>query len=461
MVKNRAKKTALGIVAILTGAAIIIGIAGWGKEMGIKSQVTEHTLDNGLKVLIQVDKRAPIASVQIWYRVGSADEVRGMTGISHALEHMMFRGTPKYPNDSYSEQIAKNGGRDNAFTTQDFTGYYANVDKSKVALCFELEADRMQHLTLDPALFQLEMKAVREERRLRTDDSPKAGTFERFLASAHPNGPYHHPVIGWMEDLHYFTAEDLRAWYQRFYVPNNAILVVVGDVEPQEIMSLVQKYFGTIPKKPLPILLPGKDVPALGERRIKVEYPAELPYLIMGYEVPSLITAQESWEPYALAVLANALDGGESARLPKHLVREKEICASCSAYYDFLQRYDTQFILRGTPSAASTPLQLEQGFQTELTRLKTELLDEKELARIKMQLMASEVYGQDAITDQAERLAAFESVGSSWQTSQQFINHIQAVTAKQVQQVAQKYLINKRLTVAELVPMKRENHAKK
>ncbi len=454
--KIRSKK-----MAILIGAAIIMAIAGWGNDIVIKSQISEHTLENGLKVVVQVDKRAPIASVQVWYHVGSADEVRGLTGISHALEHMMFRGTPKYPNDAYSEIIAKNGGRDNAFTTQDFTGYYANVEKSKVALCLELEADRMQHLTLDPALYQLEMKAVREERRLRTDDNPKAVTFERFLASAHANGPYHHPVIGWMDDLFHFTDKDLRNWYQQYYVPNNATIVIIGDVEPKQIFELAQKYFGPIPKKALPKSLPGKDIASLGEKRIKVEYVAELPYLIMGFQVPSLMTAKEAWEPYALAVLANALDGGESARLPKHLVREQEICASCYAHYDFLQRYDTQFILRGTPSEAASVAQLEQAMMSELTKLKTEKLESKELARIKTQLTADEIYSKDAITDQAELLATFESIGSNWQTSQQLIDNIQAVTAEQVQQVAQKYLINNRLTIAELVAMKQDNHVKK
>lgn len=450
-------------VAILMGAAIIIGIAGWGTNMVIKSQITEHTLDNGLKIVVQVDKRAPIASVQLWYKVGSADEVRGLTGISHALEHMMFRGTPKYPNDSYSDLVAKNGGRDNAFTTQDFTGYYANVDKSKVALCLELEADRMQYLTLDPALFQLEMKAVREERRLRTDDNPKSVVFERFLATAHVNGPYHHPVIGWMDDLSHFTQEDLRTWYQRYYVPNNATLIVVGDVDPKQIFELAQHYFGKIPKRALPLSLPDKDIPALGERRIKVEYSAELPYFIMGYQVPSLMTAtaEASWEPYALAVLANALDGGESARLPKHLVREQEICASCATHYDFLQRYDTQFILRGTPSESASIAELEQALLSEVDKLKKEKLDDKELKRIKTQLTANEIYSKDEVTAQAEMLGTFESIGSSWQASQQFIEHIQAVTAEQVQQVAQKYFINKRLTTAELVPLKQENHVKK
>ena len=454
--KIRSKK-----MAFLVGTAIIIGIAGWGKEIVIKSQISEHTLENGLKIVVQVDKRAPIASVQVWYKVGSADEVRGLTGISHALEHMMFRGTPKYPNDLYSEIISKNGGRDNAFTTQDFTGYYANVEKSKVALCLELEADRMQHLTLDPALYQLEMKAVREERRLRTDDNPKSVTYERFLAAAHINGPYHHPIIGWMDDLFHFTDADLRHWYEQYYVPNNATVVVIGDVEPKQIFELAQKYFGAIPKKNLPKPLPSKDIAPLGERRIKVEYAAELPYLMMGFQVPSMITAKEAWEPYALAVLANALDGGESARLPKNLVREQEICASCYAHYDFLQRFDTQFILRGTPSEGTSVAKLEQAMQAELTKLKTQKLETKELSRIKTQLMADEVFSKDAITDQAEVLGTFESIGSNWQASQQMIDNIQAVTAEQVQQVAQKYLINTRLTVAELVPLRQENHGKK
>lgn len=414
--------------------------------------VSEFKLANGLKIVVQEDHRAPVVVSQIWYKVGSADEVRGITGLSHALEHMMFRGTPSFPKDSYSEIISANGGRDNAFTSTDYTGYYAELDKSKLELSFELEADRMRMLSLDPQVFQTELKAVREERRLRTEDNPRALTYERFAAVAYPNGPYHHPIIGWMDDIQNYTITDLRHWYENWYVPNNATIVVVGDVDPQQVLALATKYFGPIPAKPMPPVKPLSEITPLGEQRIRVEIPAELPYLMMGYKVPSYRTAKEEWEPYALAVAAAALDGGNSARFAKNIIRGKTLAASAGASYDFAKRFDSQFLLRGIPAGNHTMVELEAAFRDEVAKLRNEPLPDAELARIKTLIMASDVFDKDSMSDQALVLGEFESVGGSWKDAKTYVDKIKAVTSNQVQAVAQKYLVDGRLTVAELIP---------
>lgn len=287
------------------------------------SQVQEFTLNNGLKILVKEDHRAPIAVSMIWYHVGSADEPGGITGVSHAIEHMMFKGTEKFPLGVFSKTIADIGGQTNAFTSNDYTAFYEKTDASKLATSFELEADRMNHLLLDANEFAKEIKVIQEERRLRTEDNPQALAFERFLATAHLSAPYHHPVIGWMSDLKHMTVDDIRVWYKKYYAPNNATLVVVGDVNPNQVKALAEKYFGALASHPIPERKFQKEPPQLGEKIVHVQAIAKLPLILMGYTVPSVNTAINSYEPYALEVIAGILDAGDSARFTKNLIRNK------------------------------------------------------------------------------------------------------------------------------------------
>ncbi|AUH71656.1 insulinase family protein [Legionella sainthelensi] len=418
------------------------------------SQVQEFILNNGLKILVKEDHRAPIAVSMIWYKVGSADEPGGITGVSHAIEHMMFKGTEKYPLGIFSKTIASIGGQANAFTNNDYTAFFEKVDASKLATSFELEADRMNHLTLDTNEFAKEIKVIQEERRMRTDDNPQALAFERFLATAHFSAPYHHPVIGWMSDLKQMNVEDVREWYKKYYAPNNATLVVVGDVNPEQVRVLAENYFGALPRKAIPERKVQKEPPMLGKKSVHVQASAKLPLLMLGYSVPSTSTAHKAYEPYALEIIAGILDAGESSRFAKNLIRGNHIAAGADTYYNPYTRYQTQFIIYGTPSQNSKVSDLQKAFLNELDDLKKKPVNQEELQRIKNQIIAQKTFEKDSIFGQASEIGLLETIGLGWQKAGEYTNAIEAVTPEQIQQTAQHYFQEKNKTIAILEPQK-------
>lgn len=414
----------------------------------------EYKLDNGLKVVVREDHRSPVVVAQLWYKVGSAKEHRGITGVSHALEHMMFQGTPTLPGDSFAKLISQYGGENNAFTTEDFTAYYEELDAANLAISLEAEADRMTHLILSPSAFEKELQVIIEERRMRTDDNPQSFTWERFMALAHPMGPYHHPVIGWRDDLDHMTIEHLRDWYQKWYAPNNASLIVVGDVDAKKVYELAKQYFGPIPSRTLTEIKTTKELTPLGEKRQKVHIHAELPYVIWGYTVPSLKTADQQEESFALAVISTLLDGGPSARLNRDLIRGSQVAADIGTHYDLLKEFSTQFLIAGVPAQGQTVQVLEQKVLEQIEMLKTQPVSEQELQRAKTHLLAQNIYSRDSISHQAIVLGELISLGLPWQLIDEYPEKIKAITAEQIQQVAQKYFDERRLTVTELVPEK-------
>ena len=418
--------------------------------------VHEKVLANGLKVIVKEDHRAPVATAQVWYKVGSANEYGGITGVSHVLEHMMFKGTPKFPLGEFSQILASVGARDNAFTGRDYTAYYQLLDVSKIVTSFELESDRMAQLNLDEAEFIKELEVVKEERRLRTEDNPNSLTYEQFNAAAYMSSPYHNPVIGWMDDLNSMKVDDLSQWYEKWYAPNNATLVVVGDVNPDEVFSLAEKYYGSIPARKVEPVKSRLEPQQVGERRIEVKAVAKLPYILIGYKVPVLKTTENSDDVYALNILAGILDGGRSSRLSKNLVRKQEIAASAGAGYDLYAARNNMFLFDGTPNADNTVDELELAIQGEIEKLQTELVSEQELSRVKAQVVASEVYQQDSVQRQAYLIGSLETVGLGWQTMNKYAEEIQKITAEQVREVAKKYLINEHKTVAILTPIERK-----
>lgn len=415
--------------------------------------VHEYRLDNGLKILVQEDHRAPVVVSQVWYKVGSSYEYGGITGISHMLEHMMFKGTAKHPPGEFSRIIAANGGRENAFTGRDYTAYFQTLERSRLPVSFELEADRMRGLKLSEAEFVKEHQVVLEERRLRTDDQPRAKMEEHFEAMVHASSPYRNPVIGWPDDVAGLTLDDLKQWYQRWYAPNNATVVVVGDVEPESVLQLAKKHFGPLKPSVLPPVKPQGEVAQLGARRIETRIPAKLPYLSIAFQTPSLKTAVIPWEPYALEVAAGVLDGGNSARLSSRLVRGQQIAASAGAGYDLFARLDTNFALEGTPVEGKTLEVLEKALLDEVKQLQASPVTAEELSRVKAQVAAQHVYQLDSTFYQAMQLGMTETVGLGWEASRDYLNKLNAVTAQQVQQVAQKYLIEDRLNVGYLHPL--------
>ena len=418
----------------------------------VQAKVHEYMLDNGMKILVKPDHRFPVVISQVWYKVGSSYEHNGITGISHMLEHMLFKGTPDVPKGEFSRIIAALGGQENAFTSSDYTAYFQRLEKSRLETSFRLEADRMRNALIPEDEFLKERDVVAEERRLRTEDNPQAKAFEQFRAAAFVSSPYHHSVIGWMSDIQNYTVEDARGWYEQWYAPNNATLVVVGDVKPQEVLELAKKYYGPIKPVDRPNLKPRPEIPQNGERRLSLKFPATIDYLMMGYKVPSLNTTSEDWEVYALEVLAWILDGGDSSRFSKELVRDQQLVASTSVSYDLYSRLETLLMLSAVPAKGKNIDDVEVALRKQIKRLQDELVSVEELQRIKTQIMAGTVYERDSIFYQAMQLGSLETVGIGWQADEQFADKINSVTREQIKAVARKYLIDDRLTVAILDP---------
>jgi zinc protease len=415
----------------------------------------EYTLANGLRLVVKEDHRSPVVVSQIWYRAGSIDELNGATGVAHVLEHMMFKGTKKVPGGEFSKRIAAAGGRENAFTGRDYTAYFQQLHKSQLPLAMELESDRMHNLILTKEEFAKEIRVVMEERRLRTDDQPHALVHEKMMAVAYQSHPYQRPIIGWMNDLENMSVRDAKEWYDRWYAPNNAVLVVVGDVNPKEVFALAQKYYGEIKPRPLaPLALrkPQIEPAQAGIKRVVVKAPAKLPYLTMGYHAPVLRDAGTDWEPYALEMLVGVLDGNESARLNKELVRERRIANSAGAGYDSTARGPGMFYLYGTPSEGKTSAELEVALRGEMEKLVLDGITEAELARVKAQVVASHVFRLDSMFYQAMEIGQLESIGLSYRDLDTMVKKLQAVTAEQVREVAKKYVQDDSLTVAVLDP---------
>ncbi len=415
-------------------------------------KATEKVLANGLKVLVKEDHRSPVVVSQVWYKVGSSYEPGGITGISHMLEHMMFKGTDKHPAGEFSRIIAENGGDENAFTGQDYTAYFQTMAADKLEVSMELEADRMRNLHLLPEELKKELQVVTEERRMRTEDNPQGKMQEYFNAMAYSNSPYKHPVIGWPADIANYNVEDIQAWYQRWYAPNNATLVIVGDVNTATVFSLAEKYFGGLKISEIKPIKPQTEVEQLGLRRMTVKVPAKLPSILMGYKVPVLKTAEKEWEAYALEVLAGILDGGSSARLTSGLVRGKQIAVSAGAGYGLTSRISDLFELEATPAEGKTLAEMETALKAEVTKLQNSQVNEEELSRIKAQVSANAVYERDSNFYQAMQLGMLETVGLGWQKVDEYVAKVNQVTAAQVQEVAKKYLIDDHLNIAYLEP---------
>lgn len=412
---------------------------------------TEFSLANGLKVVVHEDHRAPVLVVQVWYRVGSSYEPEGLTGLSHALEHMMFQGTAKVPVGEFSRLVSLYGGQDNAFTTDDFTSYYQVYTADKLPLAFELEADRMRGLVLRPESFAQEIRVVMEERRLRTDDDPQALAGERFLALAHLTSPSRVPTIGWMRDLETLKLDDLKRWYETWYAPNNATLVVAGDVDPEVVKAQAERFFGPLAARELPAVKPPRELPEPGDRFLTLTLPAKVPALYLSYNVPSLNTAPAG-DAEALRMLAGVLDEGFSSRLETRLVREQQVAAAVSSGYDAFARGDSLFSLRAVPAPGRTLQELQAAITAEIEKLKTDAIEPDELKRVYAGLVSGDVFVRDSVMEQANRIGTLESIGQSWRLIEAWPQSLRQVTPEQLQAAAGKYLVPARRAVLHLVP---------
>jgi zinc protease len=417
-------------------------------EAELREQVFETVLPNGLKVILLENHKAPLVTFQVWYRVGSRNEAWGKTGLSHMLEHMMFKGTKKIGPEEFSRIIQENGGNDNAFTSYDYTAYFENLSADRVQVAIDLEADRMQNLMLREEDFRTERMVVMEERRLRTEDNPQSVLIEQIMSTAFQTQPYHWPIIGWMEDIARFTLEDLKAYYRTYYNPINAILVVVGDFKKEELLPKIARAFGSYPKGLAPDQEKDIDPPQIGERRIFVKKMAQLPFLLMGYHAPNL----REQDSYVLEVIATILSGGKSSRLYQSLVREKRLALSADADQSLVSRDPSLFTLSAELLPGKEVAEVEKAFDQEIERLQREPVGEKELEKAKNQLEASFIFGQDSIFNQAMLLARHE-IALSWKAIDDYLPSIRKVTPEDIQRVAKKYLIPDNRTMGILIPL--------
>jgi zinc protease len=423
-----------------------------GEGPAATAQAFERTLPNGMKVLVKRDNRAPTAVHMVWYRAGSMDEVNGRTGVAHVLEHMMFKGTRTLAPGEFSRRVAAMGGRENAFTSRDYTGYFQQIHTSRLSEVMQLEADRMANLRLSDDEFAKEIRVVMEERRLRTEDRATALVYEQLMASAFTAHPYRHPIVGWMSDLESMTAADAQAWYDAWYSPSNALLVVAGDVDPEAVWALAQRTYGTIPARALPARKPQIEPPQRGLRRIEVKAPAENPYVAMAFRVPKLEAVDGDREPYALELLGSLLDGGDSTRFTRNVVRGSRVANRAGAGYDMTQRGPALFVLDGTPAQGRTTQDVERALRAEIERIAKEGVPQAELDRVKVQYVAGQVYKRDSVFAQAMELAGLEIVGLSHRDADRILERIRSVTVDEVRAVAAKYFGDDQLTVATLLP---------
>ena len=412
----------------------------------------ETTLANGMKLIVKEDRRAPSVVHMVWYRAGAMDEPDGVSGVAHVLEHMMFKGTEDVGPGEFNKRVAAVGGRDNAFTGKDYTAYFQQVPPAHLPAMMALEADRMQNLVLTDDEFRRELEVVKEERRLRTDDQPRALVFEQLMATAYQAHPYRRPVIGWMPDLEAMQPDDARAWYRRWYAPNNAYLVVVGDVDHREVFREAEKHYGSVAANELPARRISPEPAQRGPRASVVKAPAELPYLAMAWQVPALRDPANDREAYALQVLAAVLDGYDGARLTRRLVRDQQIAVSVGASYDTGNRGPALFYLHGVPAAGTTPEALQAALRAEIQRIRDEGISAEELARVKTQAVAAQVYKRDSLMGQAMEIGYLESAGMSWRDEATLLDGLRAVTAEEVQAVARRYFDDDTLSTARLEP---------
>jgi zinc protease len=410
--------------------------------------VSEATLDNGLRVLVLEDHRSPIVSIQMWYRVGSRNERPGATGLAHFLEHMMFKGTAVHGKGEFATRVEQNGGQDNAFTTQDVTSYFVDIAADKLDMVLTLEADRMRHLLLDAKEIDSERQVVMEERRTRTEDDPDGLLNEALNSLAFKAHPYRWPVIGWTEDIKRINPAELRAFYDTYYQPNNAVLVVVGDVKASDVLVRVRRSFGSIRRGPETPPVTAVEPPQIDERRVLVKkVGAQVPLVDLAWHVPN----HRSPDAPALELLSTILSEGRASRLYRTLVYERRLALSAGGDYSYFAHDRSLFSFYASALPGTTADVLEAALLAEIERLKTEPVPDEELERAKNQIEAGFVWRQDSVHSRASSLARFELAGS-WRQHEEFVRRIRAITAADLQRVARTYFPTDRKNVAILLP---------
>ena len=454
----------LVVSAWLLPPSIAMAQAGGGQAEG----VAQFKLANGMTLIVKPDHRAPTVAHMLWVGVGAIDEVDGTSGVAHALEHMMFKGTPRVPAGQFSRQVARLGGRENAFTTEDFTAFFQQVPASKLADVMALESDRFAHNQWPDTEFTKEIEVIKEERRMRTDDNPRAALQEALNAQAFVASPYHRSVIGWMGDLDSMVADDVRHFWQSWYVAHNAAVVIAGDITPEQALALAQKYYEPIADRALPVRKPRLEPEQKGLRRFEFKAPAEQAYVALAFKVPQLTAFKQplkqgetedevldpaSQDALALTVLSAVLDGYAGARLDKALTQgPKRLADRAGASNGLLGRGPQLFVLDAVPAPGQSADAVVAALREQVRQVAEKGVNPAELNRVKTQWVASEVYKLDSIFNQAQELGSYWAQGLALDASPRLIRALKAVTPAQVQSVAQRYFGDDGLTIGVLHP---------
>lgn len=431
-------------------SSLLIGMLGVSAIANAKT--LEYRLDNGMKLIVREDHRAPVVVSQIWYKIGASYEHDGISGVSHVLEHMLFKGTKTLKSGEFSAIIAENGGKENAFTGKHYTAYFQRISSDRLELCLRLEADRMRNVVFVEEEFKKELEVIKEERRWRVDNKPKSKLYEQFNAIAFLNSPVRIPTIGWMTDLESLTMQDAKAWYERWYAPNNATLVIVGDVDAEHVYELTQKYFGAYKPMQINASKARKEIAQMGMRHLTLLDKVATPYLLMGYKVPALNTADDAKVPYVLDVIGSILDGGNSARFAKNLLRGQELAVSLGTSYDLYERIEGLFLFAGTPTPTTSVAQLKQAIMEQINELKTHKVAQHELDKVIAQVVAGKIYDRDSMFNMGMQIGTLESAGLTWQHLDNYEENIKKVTADDIIKVTKQYFVEDQLTIAELLP---------
>ncbi|MBV1733346.1 MAG: insulinase family protein [Hydrogenophaga sp.] len=447
------------VLLALAGSVGWAGAATTSSAISAETRAQQFTLSNGMALIVKPDRRAPTVAHMLWVRVGAMDEVDGTSGVAHALEHMMFKGTPDMKPGEFSRRVAALGGRENAFTSRDATAYHQQVPASRLEAMMELEADRFARNQWADDEFVREIEVIKEERRQRTEESPRARMFEALSAMVFQASPYRRPVVGWMSDLEAMTPQDVRDFYQRWYTPSNAALVIAGDVDALQVHAMAERIYGRIPARAVPPRKPREEPPQAGPRRLDYRAAADQAMVALSFKVPRWSGGEDaaSQDALALTVLSAVLDGYSGARLERSLVQGtgsggQRIADSASASYGLMGRGPQLFMLIAVPAQGVSTDTAAAALRTEVTRIAREGISEAELQRVKTQWMAGEIYKLDSVFNQAQELGSYWVQGMDVDTGERLMSRLRQVSAAQVQAVAKRYFSDEQLSTAVLVP---------
>jgi zinc protease len=417
--------------------------------LNINLPVTRYQLKNGLTVILHEDHSVPLISYHTWYRVGSRDEAEGVTGAAHMLEHMMFKGAKKYSGKDFDQVLHENGITNNAFTTADYTGFYENLPSSKLELMMDIEVDRMRFLAIRPEDLKSELQVVGEERRWRVDNNPSGLLRENYMSLLYEVHPYHWPTIGWMRDIQAYTSEKLRKFYDTYYVPNNAVLVLVGDFDTTKVRDLIENYYGKLEFKALPERIYPSEPQIKKSRYKEVEGDVQAPTFIIGY--PGVAAGHV--DSYALDLLSGILGNGSSSRLHKKLVYQSQIASSAGSFNS----------TGADPGSFAVMVNMIQGknwkvarqlVEAEIQQLIQEPVMARELQKVKNQIMKDFVDGLTTVDGKANAFAINEIVLGSYDKMYSDLAKYNAVTINDIQKVAVRYLKPSSQVVTVLLPKK-------